>query len=150
MTKPTPAVGPGVGVGAYLLRDGKVLMGLRTTGHASGVWAPPGGHVEFGESPAQTASREVAEETGLQVPANAWRLRAVTNDYFADNHTHYLTLALVANCSAGEPQVLEPHKLKEWRWFDIHKLPEPLMTSITNALKAGLDLSVTTGIVTNC
>lgn len=31
----------------------------------TGLWSPPGGHVEFVESPAETVVREVVEETGL-------------------------------------------------------------------------------------
>jgi 8-oxo-dGTP pyrophosphatase MutT (NUDIX family) len=31
----------------------------------SGVWLPPGGHIEPGETPAEAALREVREETGL-------------------------------------------------------------------------------------
>jgi 8-oxo-dGTP pyrophosphatase MutT (NUDIX family) len=31
----------------------------------TGLWLPPGGHVEPGETPDQTAVREVLEETGL-------------------------------------------------------------------------------------
>ena len=32
----------------------------------SGLWLPPGGHIEPGETPAEAALREVREETGLQ------------------------------------------------------------------------------------
>jgi bis(5'-nucleosidyl)-tetraphosphatase len=35
--------------------------------HKKGHWAFPKGHPEEGESPKQTAQRELAEETGLQV-----------------------------------------------------------------------------------
>lgn len=48
------------------------LMVERSDGHG---WALPGGHVDLGEAPADAAVRELAEETGLTVPASAgWQL----------------------------------------------------------------------------
>ena len=32
----------------------------------SGLWLPPGGHIESGETPAEAALREVREETGVE------------------------------------------------------------------------------------
>ncbi len=43
---------------------GRVLMVRRAD---NGWWGIPGGHAEIGESIAQTAAREVFEETGLRV-----------------------------------------------------------------------------------
>lgn len=130
---------PGLGVGAYILRNHKLLMGYRTTGHAAGVWAPPGGHVELGETPGQTASREAYEETGLRIPPHQWKLRAVTSDYFAANHTHYITLVMLASCLHGEPIVREPHKQRGWEWLGPGNMPEHLMPSVSNAFAAGFD-----------
>jgi ADP-ribose pyrophosphatase YjhB (NUDIX family) len=49
-----------------LIRDenGGVLLGRRTDVM---LWAPPSGVVQLGESPARTITREVLEETGLNV-----------------------------------------------------------------------------------
>ena len=48
---------------------GAVLLQLRDPDAAAepGQWGFPGGHVEPGETPAQAAARELAEETGLVV-----------------------------------------------------------------------------------
>jgi 8-oxo-dGTP diphosphatase len=132
---------PKIGVGCYILKENLVLLGFRSNGHASGSWAAPGGHIEFGESPAQAATREAYEESGIRVPLSDWHLRAITNDFFPQNHTHYFTLALVAEIQEGKAIVREPHKLKEWDWFELDHLPAPLMTPFQNAIKAGLDLS---------
>ena len=58
---------PYVGVGVILQRaDGKILVGKRSAKHAP-YWSIPGGHLEAGESFAECAIREVAEETGLVI-----------------------------------------------------------------------------------
>ena len=46
--------------------NGHVLLGRRSDVM---LWAPPSGVVQLGETPAQTAVREVHEETGLYVKA---------------------------------------------------------------------------------
>jgi 8-oxo-dGTP pyrophosphatase MutT (NUDIX family) len=48
-----------------LLRDGHVLAVSR--GDDLDDWGMPGGHVEPGETPAETAARELLEETGAEV-----------------------------------------------------------------------------------
>ena len=50
------------GVGVLVIRDGKILTGLR---RAEGTFCGPGGHIEDGESPEQAAIRETQEEFGI-------------------------------------------------------------------------------------
>ena len=45
--------------------DGMVLLVLRGRGAAQGTWAFPGGGIEAGETAADAALRELAEETGV-------------------------------------------------------------------------------------
>ncbi len=58
---------PEVCVGAIARRDDSLLLIQRGRGAAVGEWSVPGGRVEFGESLAEAARRETAEETGLEV-----------------------------------------------------------------------------------
>ena len=55
---------PKLGVSASIWRDGKVLLVQRAKPPV-GIWAFPGGHVEPGETLAEAAARELAEETGM-------------------------------------------------------------------------------------
>ena len=62
----------GIGVGLYILnKNEQLLLGLRKSSHGCGTWCPPGGHLEYGESFEQAASRETLEETGLNVSVDA-------------------------------------------------------------------------------
>ena len=52
---------PKVGVGIMILKNGKVLLGKRKGSHGEGEFAFPGGHLEYMESFANCAKREIAE-----------------------------------------------------------------------------------------
>ncbi len=113
-----------VGIGVFIFKDGKFLIGHRQGSHGEGTWAIPGGHLEFGESFEQTAIREVSEENGLQI--ENLRIGAVTNDIFEAENKHYVTVWMTSHWKSGEPEILEPHKCLEWRWVDFDTLPQPL------------------------
>jgi len=128
-----------VGVAAVILREGRVLLGERIGSHGAHTWATPGGHLELGESIEQCAMRETFEETGLTV--DSFEKLTFTNDIFEKEDKHYVTLFVVATCLSGEPQVTEPHKCKQWKWFELDELPEPLFLPLTNLLKDSVSLS---------
>ncbi len=58
---------PVVGVGAVIIKDGKVLIVKRGKEPGYGRWSIPGGAVHLGEKLAPAVEREVLEETGLVV-----------------------------------------------------------------------------------
>lgn len=113
-----------VGIGVFVFKDGKFLMGQRRGSHGEGSWSIPGGHLEFGETFENTAKREVLEETGLHI--TNIRFGAVTNDHFKDDGKHYVSVWVVGDWVSGEAQILEPDKLVDMQWYDFDTLPEPL------------------------
>lgn len=115
---------PRVGVGVFIFRDGKFLVGQRRGAHGTGSWSVPGGHLEFNEAPEQTAIREVKEETGLDITNVTFA--AVTNDIFSDEGKHYVTLWMKSDWQEGEATITEPDKFIEQRWVDFDTLPKPL------------------------
>ena len=54
------------GVVVRLVRGRPMLAAIRPQGKPAGVWALPKGNIDPGESPAETAIREVREETGVE------------------------------------------------------------------------------------
>jgi 8-oxo-dGTP pyrophosphatase MutT (NUDIX family) len=54
------------GVVVRTVRGRIMLAAIRPRGKKEGVWALPKGNIDPGESPAETAVREVREETGIE------------------------------------------------------------------------------------
>lgn len=131
---------PRIGVGVCVIKDGRVLLGKRINAHGQGTWAFPGGHLEFGETVAECAAREVAEETGMKI-ANI-RRGPFTEDFFLDQGKHYITIVMIADWQAGEPELREPHKCGQWSWFDFDQLPEPLFPTFANLAHAQICLKI--------
>ncbi|CRX39484.1 nucleotide triphosphate diphosphatase NUDT15 [Estrella lausannensis] len=129
-----------VGVGVIVVKDDALLLGKRKGSHGSETWAPPGGHLEFGETPEECAKRELLEETGitaLECALGPW-----SNDYFQNENKHYITLFVFVKAFSGQPRVLEPGKCAEWRYFPISDLPHPLFLPMESMLRSGrLDLA---------
>jgi 8-oxo-dGTP diphosphatase len=128
---PTPLVG----IGVLILRDGRVLLGERQGSHGAGTWAPPGGHLEFGESVEACARREALEETGLEL--SSVRPGPYTSDVFVEEGKHYVTLFVLADVLHGEPQILEPTKCLRWAWFKWLQLPKPLFQPLATLHQTG-------------
>lgn len=113
-----------VGLAVFVFKDGQFVMLQRQGAHGAGSWSIPGGHIEFGESFAETAAREVLEETGMTI--KNVRFAAVTNDIFQEEGKHYITIWMASDWEAGEATITEPDRCSEMSWFNFNSLPEPL------------------------
>lgn len=58
---------PKVGVGVFVVEEGKVLLVRRRMNPEKGKWSIPAGFLDSGEDPRETAVREAFEETNLRV-----------------------------------------------------------------------------------
>lgn len=64
------------------------------------------------------------EETGMQI--DNIRLLAATNDLFASDNKHYVTIWVGSDWVSGEPTITEPDKWVDQQWRDFNTLPAPL------------------------
>ena len=119
---------PGVKVGitGIIVRNNKVLLGLRglECQTARNEWAYPGGRMDYGEDPETTLPREILEETTMIVQKENLEFLIWMNEFFPDDEKHYVSLVFLVKNSQGEPQITEPDKCKEWKWFDPDDLPK--------------------------
>jgi 8-oxo-dGTP diphosphatase len=131
-TSNTSELLPKVGVGAMIMRAGKVLLGRRRGAHGDGTYAWCGGHVEFGETLEACAIREVQEETGLAVVS--LELLCVSN--IIAYGKHYIDFEFLTEVAPGEPQVKEPDRIESWAWYALDQLPSPLFKAGELALQS--------------
>jgi 8-oxo-dGTP diphosphatase len=123
-----------LGVGVIVVRDEKVLLGLRRGAHGAGSWSFPGGHVDMGERPEATALRELEEETGLR--AGNPRVVGESDDVFPEGLC-YRTYFVRVDWMGGEPAIREPHSCARWGWFSWDDAPEPLFLPVARLRSVG-------------
>lgn len=114
---------PKVGVGVMIIRDGKILLTRRKGSHGEGQYAFPGGHLEYLESFEDCALRETMEECGSTIKNIKFLFLTNSTKY---SPKHYVHIGLTAEWESGEPQVMEPDKAEEWKWYEMDealKLP---------------------------
>jgi len=97
---------PGLGVGIMILKEEKILLGLRNPNkekasselNGQGTWTMPGGKVEYMEKLIDAAKRELEEETSLV--ANDIKLICISDDM--TDTAHYVTAGFLVNEYSGE------------------------------------------------
>ena len=52
-----------------------------------------------------------------------------------EGNKHYITLFVFVDAFEGDPQLVEPHKVERWDWFELHALPSPLFSPVQSLLK---------------
>jgi 8-oxo-dGTP diphosphatase len=117
-----------VGVSVFLVNDNKqILVGKRKNANGEGCWGLPGGGMDAGETPRQSAAREAKEETGVIIDPDGIQFATFTNDIFLEESgEHWITLYFISRAYKGEPKIMEPHKCEEWRWVDLDDIPKPV------------------------
>lgn len=98
----------------------KRVLACRDEKHDDLVWEPPGGRGRPDETPAETAEREVREETGFEVEVQ--NLLATETLRFDHGHAvmPVLQAVFVAEQTGG---ALDPESGIEPRWFPVEALP---------------------------
>jgi 8-oxo-dGTP diphosphatase len=95
---------PRVGVGAIVIKDGKVLLVRRAAEPNKDLWAIPGGMLELGETLQEGAEREIFEETNIRIKAGKpiFTFDLLERDPEGRVHFHFLIVDMEAEYLAGE------------------------------------------------
>ena len=102
---PTPAAG------AIVIQEDKLLLVKRAHPPRIGWWCFPAGFMEWQEHPAQTAVREVGEETGLKIELVRFFQVYAGND---DPRTNAVLILYLARVVGGELRAADDALEVEW------------------------------------
>ncbi|MFJ4570627.1 NUDIX domain-containing protein [Streptomyces sp. NPDC088846] len=127
-----------VGAHLYLECGGAVLLGKRhpDSAFAPSTWHLPAGHREAYESAIACVIRETAEETGIIIEPSDLSLVHTLDLRDTDSPIPRIQLFFAASRWSGEPQVLEPERCTQWRWWPLNVLPDQLVGYTRTALAA--------------
>lgn len=123
---------PQVGVGAFIVKNNKLLLGKRHRAPEKDHWSILGGKVEYFETIEAAIHREVLEESGITITLH--ELLCVTNHILENESMHFVSPTFYAT-TTDSFTVTEPTKINPMGWFDLDDLPEPLTETTLNALK---------------
>ena len=90
---------PAITVDGVLLTDSEILLVKRKNPPFQGMWALPGGFVEYGETTEQAVIREIQEETGLVTSVSS--LLGVYSDPSRDPRGHTISIVYLINKKEG-------------------------------------------------
>ena len=109
------------GCGGVILKDGKILLILRKNNNEyNGIWSNPGGKVEEGETVEEAVIREIREELGIGVKI----VRKLSDYYdYKNNEIYGIYPGYEVRIVYGEPEIKEPNKIGEIRYFSLDELP---------------------------
>ena len=100
--------------GCIIIDNGKVLLIQQTQGH----WGFPKGHVEENETEVETATREVKEETNIDVEID--ENKRYTMEYYTDKGAYKQVVFFIAKKIGGEEKYQE-EEIIDMRWVTLEE-----------------------------
>lgn len=109
---------PGLGVSVAVWREDRVLLVRRGRSPFAGCWSLPGGRVEWGETLAEAARREVLEETSLAIgtPELVEALDVIERDADGAVSGHFVVVVFRAS---AEGEAIAASDAAAADWFNL-------------------------------
>jgi 8-oxo-dGTP diphosphatase len=113
---------PWVGVGAAVIRDGRLLMVKRGNEPNQGKWSIPGGAIELGETLQEAAVREVLEECSVRIEIE--RILDAAQNIIRDEKGrvkfHFVLVDFIGRYVSGETKARSD--AEECRWVPLEEI----------------------------
>lgn len=113
---------PKIGALAVVLHEGQVLLVQRNKQPDAGLWGFPGGHVEWGETVLDAATRELREETGVIADPVTYldNLDLLLRGDDGQVRAHYLLVGVACRYVSGTPVAADD--ARDARWFPVDQI----------------------------
>jgi 8-oxo-dGTP diphosphatase len=126
---------PVVGIAAVArTSDGRILLVRRAD---VGMWALPGGTLEWGDTLRATVARELEEEAGVD-RCEVGHLVGVFSKPDRDPRFHAVTIVVACDIDAPVREPLNPLEITEARLFSPSRLPEAFAMGMKDMVDAAL------------
>ena len=122
---------PIVGVGGVVVDGSRVLLVRRANEPLKGEWSLPGGAVELGETLEAAVTREIREETGIDVEVGpiVEVLDRVRFDPDGRPRFHYVLIDFICRPTGGA--LLSGSDADQVAWADVIELPKYRVADLT-------------------
>ncbi len=107
----------------HILNGNKILLKKATRGISKGKWNGAGGKIDSGETPEQSAVREIYEETGLKIKNLMYHGEL---KFFLNNSKELTVHNYLFSTKNFEGEIISTEE-GEVAWFDIKDIPYPQM-----------------------
>jgi len=125
---PTPTVQ------AWIERDGSYLALRRAGEPEQGEWNMPGGFVEAGEGGPEAITREVREETGLEIEVGS--VIGIFPSQYGSGEDALPIFDVAYRCSIVGGELVISEESQEAGWFPLEEFPRPAFAGERRALAA--------------
>lgn len=110
---------PKVAVGCFILNDQQEILLVKSY-KWPGLWVVMGGHVELGETIAQTVVREAKEEIGLSVKfVRVIEVVEFVYDPTFHDHKHFIGLQCECHLIGSFIPKIDHDEIQEANWFPL-------------------------------
>ncbi len=116
----------------YIVVGSEVLLLKRNVSPQFGYWAPPAGSMDMGETPKETALRELKEETDLELTGEQLSF-LWSKTYFHPNRQDITFEYLARLC--GKPDIKLDHENSTYGWFTRYDLPGLIDSIVKESIK---------------
>lgn len=132
-----------VGTSVIAVKDGMILLQKRAD---NGQWGYPGGYMEIGETPEESAKREFKEETGF-IAKNLKLYGAFAGENrhytYPNGHEVYCTDIVYVCYDFIDSGDSHDNEVIEIKWFPFNNLPASLASSVKDIIeKYILDVTI--------
>ncbi len=120
----------------YALAGDQLVLLRRRKRPNRGLWSPPGGKVEPGESPIDAALRELREETGLE--GQDPHLAAIVSE--RDSKRRQAWMMFVVRVTVPQASPMPAHEEGDPQWVPLEEVPKlPLPPADLDIMAAVMD-----------